>query len=1004
MNSRTRITCILPAFITATLLAACGSEAEDPPPLNLPSTPVLPVPPAPPTPTTPTPPPPATPIGLPERTWYLYSIGILNKYETVSAGQSETGVNDTRSIGGLVYAPEGGDGIADVAAFSSGDGRTYWVDAEAPSGNLNEIETDMFGGESELQQLHRFRKDDEDATLHLTITEANVEVSDFNDPTASPPVCPWIPMGTLDHPSCFDQVSGRVTMAVWVLGDHSQKDLYAGAAQIFGYRGEWVWHVGYLPALQGHFGRYSMELAGRARSIFRYADFFVSASVIQPTDDSRVVTAELVHPVVLDLDLSRIAVGEEFHVLVYAKATAHNRRVGESYAGARLRDPLSGGVTAFQLSGLTELEPPTEFPPDLDIPLPECPVPPDQNYPIEGGVVSFQEDSYLLPESGLPRDTIHIGRSGGTEGVHIVTVEATGGAAVAGVHYEPLSYSVAFYDGDDSLRAIDLRPLRDYLASGNHDVTLSLTAERNCRPHRASGSTLVTLIDVDYVARRRRRRRWRRRCRYPQSYWRQGQRPCWQRPDSEERTHFLNLPVSANGPFEFNYDYPLNGAYDVRVATQPDNPLQACTVTHGTGTAAVSVTDILVQCTTPVATSGLDATFGTGGRATSTGGFGARVGATGDGKLVGASTASLLKYLPNGALDTTFGSAGQVSGVFGSTAFSGNEEIFDVVVQPDGKIVVAGMARLSGTSALAFDYAVARFNADGTRDPAFNNGNALRVDFAGSSDRATRVLLQPDGKIVLAGYATMAVTTTSSDMDFALVRLQADGSLDTSFGTGGKATANFAELDYAYAAALQSDGRVVIGGRISDNLSDEADVGVARFNADGTLDDSFGVAGKTRIDLSPNWDEVADLDVQTDGRIVAAVAASNVGDFEFGVLRLNTDGSRDASFGVDGWVTTDLGPSDDYPRALGLQADGKIIVTGTASNTTPTPTDFAVARYLGNGDLDPAFGTGGILQVDILGSRDDAAAMLIQTDGKIVAAGSALEGSFTKAALIRLHP
>jgi uncharacterized delta-60 repeat protein len=221
---------------------------------------------------------------------------------------------------------------------------------------------------------------------------------------------------------------------------------------------------------------------------------------------------------------------------------------------------------------------------------------------------------------------------------------------------------------------------------------------------------------------------------------------------------------------------------------------------------------------------------------------------------------------------------------------------------------------------------------DGSRHGGFNGGQPLQVDWIGAPDRATRVLLQPDGRIVLAGFATTTFTSTTDNTGFAVARLNANGTLDIGFGNSGRAAAEIGSIDFGYAAALQPDGKIVIAGRVSYSRGDESDVGVARFNADGTLDPGFGSAGTCSYDLSTHWDEATAIAVQPDGKLLLAVAYSEAGNFAVGVLRLTTAGERDTSFGTDGFVYRHIGSGDDSPNGIVLQPDGRIVVAGSARN------------------------------------------------------------------------
>jgi uncharacterized delta-60 repeat protein len=231
---------------------------------------------------------------------------------------------------------------------------------------------------------------------------------------------------------------------------------------------------------------------------------------------------------------------------------------------------------------------------------------------------------------------------------------------------------------------------------------------------------------------------------------------------------------------------------------------------------------------------------------------------------------------------------------------------------------------------------------------------------------------------------------------FAVARYNPDGSLDTTFGTNGKVTTDFNNRpDNLNALALQPDGKIVAAG-ISLNFANFYNFGLARYNPDGSLDASFGSGGKVTTDFfgfDGEDDEAFAVAVQTDGKIIAAGTANLRGDF--GLARYNADGSLDASFGTGGKVTTDFNGKADVGSSMTLQPDGKIIVAGIANVTAPPPNaqntsgDFALARYNTNGTLDSSFGNGGKVTTDFSGSLDAANAVALQPDGKIVAAGAA---------------
>ena len=308
-----------------------------------------------------------------------------------------------------------------------------------------------------------------------------------------------------------------------------------------------------------------------------------------------------------------------------------------------------------------------------------------------------------------------------------------------------------------------------------------------------------------------------------------------------------------------------------------------------------------------------------------------------------------------------------------------------VAVQPDGKIVAVGYASSSAGSS---DFAVARYNADGSLDTAFGDAGTVTTSFGGAA-AAKGVVVQPDGKIVVAGAGSYA------DGSIAIARYNTDGSLDASFGGGaGKVTAVFSTgAGSAYGVALQADGKIVIAG--PDNYFGGGyahDFGVARFNTDGSLDASFGVSGEATTSFG-NFDNTATcVAIQGGGKIVVAGYTGVEGAFDFAVARYNPDGSLDAGFNGSGMQTTDFG-GRDVASSVALQPEGKIVVAG---DTNVNGSAFALARYNANGSLDASFGGAGAVTTHVSSAISDsegAFGVAVQADGKIVAVGTAYDAA-----------
>jgi uncharacterized delta-60 repeat protein len=328
-----------------------------------------------------------------------------------------------------------------------------------------------------------------------------------------------------------------------------------------------------------------------------------------------------------------------------------------------------------------------------------------------------------------------------------------------------------------------------------------------------------------------------------------------------------------------------------------------------------------------------------------------------------------------------------------TTDFAGGSDLaFGVALQPDGKIVAAGTATRGAT--IISDFALARYNPDGSLDATFGSAGKVTTDFGGDSDRAQSVALQPDGKIVAAGTTS---TPGVSGADFALARYNPDGSLDATFGSAGKVTTDFG--GGAEAVALQPDGKIVAAGSASPGATIFSDFALARYNPDGSLDATFGSGGKVTTHFASGTDQAFGVALQPNGKIVAAGTAHTGTSYNFALARYNPDGSLDATFGSGGKVTTEFTANFDQANTVALQPNGKIVAAGRTG--AGTSHDFALARYNPDGSLDATFGSGGKVTTDFTGGSDQAFGVALQPNGKIVAAGTAHTGTILEFALVR---
>jgi uncharacterized delta-60 repeat protein len=348
-----------------------------------------------------------------------------------------------------------------------------------------------------------------------------------------------------------------------------------------------------------------------------------------------------------------------------------------------------------------------------------------------------------------------------------------------------------------------------------------------------------------------------------------------------------------------------------------------------------------------------------------------------DGKILVGGFAStptdyfaLARYNPDGGLDTSFDGDGMLT----MDVTDGSDRGFALALQGDGKILMAGIS----DNLVNDNFALVRLNPDGSLDTTFDSDGKLITDFAGGTDLAYDLAVQSDGKIIAAGFATVTIP------DFAMARYNADGSLDTTFDGDGKLTTDMTGIrDGIISVELQTDGKIVAAGFNQYTTIANDDFAVARYNADGSLDTSFDGDGRVITDLA-GWNDVAyGLALLEDGRMVA-VGTGVFNRYDFGAVRYNADGSLDSTFAEDGILLSDLYGSIDSVAAAALQRDGKVVVVG---HTMRTSTDFAIARYNPDGSLDLGFGTQGKVVTDFRGAVDIATSVAVQADGKLLVAG-----------------
>jgi uncharacterized delta-60 repeat protein len=325
-----------------------------------------------------------------------------------------------------------------------------------------------------------------------------------------------------------------------------------------------------------------------------------------------------------------------------------------------------------------------------------------------------------------------------------------------------------------------------------------------------------------------------------------------------------------------------------------------------------------------------------------------------------------------GFIDTSFGNQGVAVLDLGG-AYTASPPTA-AAVQTDGKIVAVSAVTPTGASAGGQEFIlVARFNADGSLDTTFDGkGYEISAFLAVPTD----VALQSNGDIVVAGNTIVAgVPMAGQRRELLLVRYNPDGSLDTHFGTGGVVTtAVTTQSDSGGSLAVQADGKLVLTGT---GLGiDVSTVDVVRYNSDGTLDTTFGSGGIAVALTGSATTGNSGVLVQPDGKIVVAATPTFLAQSAWEVLRYNTDGSPDQSFGSTGLVMLNHGTSGSV-AGVALQADGKLIVDGFLGNGA------GMARLNADGSLDTTFGTSGQVATAVAGT------VVVQPNGPIVLLGTA---------------
>jgi uncharacterized delta-60 repeat protein len=376
-----------------------------------------------------------------------------------------------------------------------------------------------------------------------------------------------------------------------------------------------------------------------------------------------------------------------------------------------------------------------------------------------------------------------------------------------------------------------------------------------------------------------------------------------------------------------------------------------------------------------------------------------------DGKIVAAGDVlagtrgnwefGVARYSADGSLDSSFGSGGTALAAFAHSAYGWAAALYPKVgTANDGKIVVEGWTYVSSKKGFTGDVlALARFNTNGTLDSTFGSGGEVTTAFPSVGSVTSRgVVITSTGKIVAVG---------DNGTDYVLARYNANGTLDPTFGTGGTVTTAFTSGTYEENLAQQPDGKLVVVGETGSSWQ------LVRYNVNGTLDSSFGnggvvvtagstVANTKAVAIYPN------AGTANDGKIIVAGTVKPGNYQEFAVNRYNPDGSLDTTWGGSGEVTTAISANNDQAGGVAIQSDGKVVAAGRSAYNGNFR--FALTRYNTEGSLDSTFGAGGIVITAIGTATSEANGVVIQSNGDIVVAGNTLNGSAGNFAMARYLP
>jgi len=875
--------------------------------------------------------------------------------------------------------------LARFGVFSNASGKTFWTRAQAPHRGFTDPHN-LDTTSADLRQVYTFKVRDPNASLKFIISSVSLETLDDGGNSPGQVACPWLDANAsaevIENDCTKGMTLAEVEVGFTARGVLSPDDFYEkfSLLQLYGVANDWAFEANDENSVNALFDRLDFDIALH--------------DTRTNVDDHALV--KLKNSKVVEIPLTTLAVGEDFNVEVLLSSEARDRVQGESYVSAEVRDPVDfNEAVTIEMSGLEQL-PVNHDPVPVQVPV-AC-VDPDG----KAGQFSFGAPEYRIPENN-DRATVAVQRTGGTHGEVKVQVDTADGTAIAGSDYEATHIVVRFADGEGGTKYVQIPLIADDVAEPNETAQLTLKSFSGCATLGTQSNATLSILDDDrpvpppetftvggtitgltgsglVLA------------------------DTFTGPVTSISTSTFTLAnaLQIGAPYDVRVTtQPSNPAQNCTVANG-SGVVQGANVTNVVVTCAGlapsgSLDDSFGnhgKVVSPVfyQPNLLENRIG--------------MALQQDGKILVVGGLKLLRFNADGTPDSTFGTAGVVDVVLGNQS---DDQAMDVVVQSTGKIVVAGSTSTAfvGSDDFALVRYNPDGTVDTTFG---DSGHVKQDFFKSTDNIWRLKLLDHDRLMAVGTAikpVQVGATTTAIGL-FGLARYTADGAPDTTFaGDGLYADATGGSIASGRAVLVQDDGKYMLAGNTRADGNAAPQPGFIRLIGDGatqlpgTPDDTFGPQSSGGLQLSlVGADEIVDLVELADQTVLGLVDASQLGSTGFGLVRVPPAGVPIPKFVAPLITFTTDG---DRPHGMLMQGgDKKIVLVGQAGNLSNNA-DMAIVRLdADGGTLDTTFGNGGKLTLDFFGGRDDAEAVVQQPDGKLIVAGYANTSSGNVFALARL--